>query len=90
MSKLYTFVNAWIVEELDTKLILICGIFNALTAFKRTVHVVANYDITKSSKHACLTLIQRNILDQKIINITTLSAMKYPSRPVNLTKYFKN
>ena len=40
---------------MDRKLIVICDVFSVLTVFKRTV--VANYDITKSSKPARLAII---------------------------------
>ena len=65
-------VLLWIGKELDRKLIVICDVFSVLTAFKP--------DITKSSKPARLALIQRNILDQKLINMTIRhSAIKHLS-----------
>ena len=48
---------------MDRKLVDICDVFNVLTAFK------PNYDISKSSKPACLAIIQLNSIVQKQINI---------------------
>ena len=55
----------WIVKKLDRKLAYVCDVC------WRRLNLVANYDITRSSKPARLAIILLNMLVQKQINITT-------------------
>ena len=48
---------------MDKKLVVICDVFSV------RLNLVANYDITKSSKPARLAIIQLNSLVQKQINM---------------------